>query len=230
MFQEYGENQPTTQVIATVVWLIHPDVKPEEMLLPLNIRVFVRATVIHSDQLPIPIPPSTYHQLLAGESTFEDDDIQNDEYTLNPELEERKPYYPNQQDLNDLFRDLGLTKSNAELLTSLHKQWNLLNDSAHVTEQRKRHQNFLCFLLCKREFAFATVLVNFLSPWEFHVIQLIGIFSLTARQKVLRLCYFIKETKTHLFLSTIPSTSKEPMQMSKHYCRSYNMTSTTWRS
>ncbi|KAL6461702.1 hypothetical protein MHYP_G00298470 [Metynnis hypsauchen] len=43
--------------------------------------------------------------------------------------EEQKPYYPNQKDLNDLIRDLGLTKSNAELLTSRLKQWNLLDES-----------------------------------------------------------------------------------------------------
>ncbi|KAL7868607.1 hypothetical protein SRHO_G00100550 [Serrasalmus rhombeus] len=59
--------------------------------------------------------------------------------------EERKPYYPNQKDLNDLIRDLGLTKSNAELLTSRLKQWNLLDKSVQVTGQRKRHQVFSTF-------------------------------------------------------------------------------------
>ncbi|KAL6470805.1 hypothetical protein MHYP_G00219240 [Metynnis hypsauchen] len=59
--------------------------------------------------------------------------------------EERKPYYPNQKDLNDLIRDLGLTKSNAELLTSRLKQWNLLDESVQVTGQRKRHQVFSTF-------------------------------------------------------------------------------------
>ena len=50
------------------------------------------------------------------------------------------------------------------------------------------NKTFHGFLLCKREFAFATVLVAFLSPLEFYVTQVIGIFSYTARQKVLRLC------------------------------------------
>ncbi|KAL6477291.1 hypothetical protein MHYP_G00131260 [Metynnis hypsauchen] len=54
-------------------------------------------------------------------------------------------YYPNQKDLNDLIRDLGLTKSNAELLTSRLKQWNLLDESIQVTGQRKRHQVFSTF-------------------------------------------------------------------------------------
>src|SRR6218665_3619202 len=29
-------------------------------------------------------------------------------------VEERRPYFPNQTDVNDMIRDLGLTKSNAE--------------------------------------------------------------------------------------------------------------------
>ena len=36
VFQEYGENKPTTQAIATFVWLFHPDVKLEKMLLPIE--------------------------------------------------------------------------------------------------------------------------------------------------------------------------------------------------
>ena len=75
--------------------------------------------------------------------------------------------YWNWLDLNDLIRDLELTKFSPELLTSRLKQWNLLNDSVHVTEQCKRYQNFFMFLLlCKREFSFATVLVDFWVHWN----------------------------------------------------------------
>ena len=37
-------------------------------------------------------------------------------------VEERRSYFPNQKDINDLIRDVGLTKSNAELLTFRLKQ------------------------------------------------------------------------------------------------------------
>src|SRR6218665_3604218 len=57
-------------------------------------------------------------------------------------VEERRPYFSNQKDANDLIRDLGLTKSNAELLISRHKQWKLLDESVQVTDQRKRHETF----------------------------------------------------------------------------------------
>ncbi|XP_061404363.1 uncharacterized protein LOC133340279 isoform X2 [Lethenteron reissneri] len=52
---------------------------------------------------------------------------------------------PTKKNLNDLIRDLGLTKSNAELLTSSLKQWNLLDESVQVADPRKRHQPFCSF-------------------------------------------------------------------------------------
>jgi hypothetical protein len=72
----------------------------------------------------------------------EDENGPDADYIVPDEAMKRNPYYPNQEDLNDLIRDLGLTKSKAELLTSRLKQWNLLEDSVQVTNQRKRHQSF----------------------------------------------------------------------------------------
>ncbi|KAG8230714.1 hypothetical protein J437_LFUL010815 [Ladona fulva] len=54
--------------------------------------------------------------------------------------EKRNPYYPNRKYL-DLIRDIGLTESNAELLTSRLNQWNLLDEIAKVNVHRKRHHN-----------------------------------------------------------------------------------------
>ena len=103
------------------------------------------APVPHSDQLPVPIPTRCQDPVSADKSSTDEDDITIIGYVLNSNLEEKKPYYPNQKDLNDLIGDLGLTKSNAEFLTSRPKQWNLLEDSAQITEQRKRHQSFSSF-------------------------------------------------------------------------------------
>ena len=44
--------------------------------------------------------------------------------------------------MNDLIRDLNLTKSGGELLISRFKQWNLLDDSVQITTQCKRHQDY----------------------------------------------------------------------------------------
>ena len=67
------------------------------------------APVPHSDQLPGPIPTRCQDPVLADESTTDEDDLTIDDYVINSNLEEKKPYYPNQKDLNDLIRDLGLT-------------------------------------------------------------------------------------------------------------------------
>ena len=47
-----------------------------------------------------------------------------------------------------------MTKSNAELLTSRLKQWNLLDDSVQITEQRKRHQSFSSFFTMENAICF----------------------------------------------------------------------------
>ena len=97
-------------------------------------------------ELPIPIPPKR-DQPSSGDSSnsYSEENIGDTDYGFTDAVEERRPYFPNQKDINDLIRDLGLTKSNAELLTSSLKQWNLLDESVQVTDQIKRHQTFSSF-------------------------------------------------------------------------------------
>jgi hypothetical protein len=104
------------------------------------------APVSHCPELPVPNPPKR-DQPSSGESSKSDseEDIADPDYNFTDAAEEKKPYFPNQKDLNDLIRDLGLTKSNAELLTSRLKEWKLLDESVQVTDQRKRHQRFSNF-------------------------------------------------------------------------------------
>ena len=112
------------------------------------------APVPPSDQLPVPIPTRSQDPVSADESDTDEDDITIDNYILNSNLEEKIPHYPNQKDLNDLIRDLGLTKYNAELLTSRLKQWNLLDDSVQITVQRKWHQSFSSFFTMQNAICF----------------------------------------------------------------------------
>ncbi|KAL7868474.1 hypothetical protein SRHO_G00098580 [Serrasalmus rhombeus] len=89
---------------------------------------------VHCPELPVPTPP--YRATPPSEESSRSDtqeDVEDHDFSSCAD-EERKPYYPNQKDLNDLIRDLGLTKSNAELLTSRLKQWNLLDESVQVTD------------------------------------------------------------------------------------------------
>ena len=99
-----------------------------------------------STTLPIPTPPKR-DQPSSGDSSKSDSgqDIGDPDYGFTDAVEERSPYFPNQKDINYLIRDLGLTKTNAELLTSRLKQWNLLHESVQVTDQRKHHKTFSNF-------------------------------------------------------------------------------------
>ncbi|KAM5191482.1 uncharacterized protein ACMZJ9_020063 [Mantella aurantiaca] len=110
------------------------------------------APVPHCPQLPVPTPP-TRDRSSSGDNSKSDseEDTGDLECDFTDADDEKRPYFPNQKDINDLIRDLGLTKSNAELLTSRLKQWNLLDESVQVTEQRSRHQTvstFFISLLC----------------------------------------------------------------------------------
>lgn len=74
--------------------------------------------VAHSEELPVPPPPQQDQRdncsSESGDDSIDDEDLYEDVETTRQ--------FPNQQDLNDLIRDLGLTKSNAELLTSRLKK------------------------------------------------------------------------------------------------------------
>ncbi|XP_058883872.1 uncharacterized protein LOC131737639 [Acipenser ruthenus] len=101
-------------------------------------------------ELPVPTPPEREQPSLEESSKSEsEEDVVDPDDNFRDGAEERNPYYPNQKDLNDLIRDLGLTKSNAELLTTRFKQWNLLDESVQVADQRKRHQPFSSFFTCQ---------------------------------------------------------------------------------
>lgn len=55
------------------------------------------------------------------------------------------PHLLDQAELNDLVRDLGLTKQKAELLASLMRQWNLLKEETKVTFYRDRNKELKKF-------------------------------------------------------------------------------------
>ena len=113
--------------------------------------------VPHSPELPVLTVPDRNQSPSEEQSISEsesDEDVVDPDYNFL--AHDKNPYYPNQKDLNDLIRDLGLTKSNAELLTSRLKQWNLLDDSVQIADQRKRHQAFSSFLPVKMDSASVT--------------------------------------------------------------------------
>jgi hypothetical protein len=100
------------------------------------------APVPHSEELPVPTPPQSVEAAAVPLDLDSPGDVSDDCDFEDPNLQ---PHFPNQQELDDLVRDLGLTKSNAELLTSRLKEWNLLDPSCKTSKYRRRHETFSSF-------------------------------------------------------------------------------------
>ena len=77
----------------------------------------------HCEDLPIPEPPTLELPSCASTSS-EDTDADFCEASTSEE-----PHFPNQKEMDDLIRDMGLTKENTELLTSRLKECNFLDQS-----------------------------------------------------------------------------------------------------
>lgn len=107
--------------------------------------------VLHGDDLPIPEPPDSFE--------IEDDD--EDEECSNTNVSSSsdpdfisdeactEPHRITQNELNDLVRDLDLSKGKAELLGSRLQQWNLLGEGVCVSTFRSRHKDFVSFFSMK---------------------------------------------------------------------------------
>ena len=106
--------------------------------------------VAHSNELPVPLPPQRDQcdsfSNESGDDSNEDEDLYDTAETTR--------HFPNQQDLDDLIRDLGLTKSNAELLTSRLKEWNLADKSCLISRQRKRHETFSQYFTLREQLCY----------------------------------------------------------------------------
>ena len=97
------------------------------------------APVNHGPELPIPQPP-TMHAISL--TSLEDDNV---DFEVDTQSSSKDPHFPNQNELDDLTRDLGLTKAKAEILSSRLKEWNLLAPSCKISKPRKRHVTFANF-------------------------------------------------------------------------------------
>ena len=95
--------------------------------------------VNHGAELPIPQSPTTH----AISSTSSEDDDAN--FEVDTSFSSKDPHFPNQNELDDLSRDLGLTKAKAEILSSRLKEWNLLAPSCNISKPRKQHVTFANF-------------------------------------------------------------------------------------
>jgi hypothetical protein len=75
--------------------------------------------VPHGPDDPIPAPPD---QLEDVESSCSSESTANDDVDFSPDNEDRTPQFFTQIELNDLVRDLGLTKEKRKILGSRLKE------------------------------------------------------------------------------------------------------------
>ena len=65
-------------------------------------------------------------------------------------------------ELNDLDRDLGLSKSSVELLSSRMKKNNSLSNSTRITFYRNRHEEYLRFYYEEKDLVYCTDITQLL--------------------------------------------------------------------
>ena len=75
-------------------------------------------------------------------TSSEDDDV---DFEVDTQSSSKDPHFPNQNELDDLTRDLGLTKAKAEILSFCLKEWNLLAPLCKISKPRKQHVTFANF-------------------------------------------------------------------------------------
>ena len=115
--------------------------------------------VPHCEELPVPVfsgfsscadndNDQQEHEGCNNEMVFESESFSDNTNRLSaPELF-------SQTELNDLVRDLGLSKKAAEVLASRMQEKHLLDDSAKVSYFRKRYQSFVTFFSEQKQFVY----------------------------------------------------------------------------
>ena len=103
--------------------------------------------VRHSVELPVPKPPTN---ITLSDSESNDDVGQaNNNMDCDPTftgaISSNEPHLLTQGELNDIVRDLNLSKKQAELLGFKLKGWNLLRVDTKVCFYRGRHEEFKDF-------------------------------------------------------------------------------------
>lgn len=125
--------------------------------------------ILHSEDVPVPV----FH----GFASSEDEDSENkqeghdgchedhressEDYTSETHLSSA-PQQFRQAELNDLVRDLGLSKKAAELLASRLQEKHLLDRSARVSYFRQRDHMFLEFFSEKKQFVYCSDIAGLL--------------------------------------------------------------------
>lgn len=113
--------------------------------------------VPHDVENPVPIPPASGSAVATDESDpDEEDDVDWQDVVTDTEEEHGHPHLLNQSDLDDLVRDLSLSKEKSELLASRLRQWNLLQRGTTISHFRSRHTKLAAYYAMENDVCFCT--------------------------------------------------------------------------
>jgi hypothetical protein len=117
-------------------------------------KIVTVRSVLHPEDLPVPVPPQQYILDSDDEST------ENREKTPQPststdadftaDIQFNEFHQITQDELNDLVRDLNVPKRKAELLGSRLQQGNLLKENIRISVYRKMHEDLVHFFKMER--------------------------------------------------------------------------------
>ena len=118
--------------------------------------------VSHSDDLPVPTPPvnkdipsSSEEEMPSREDSAESISLEEIKSTYSG-TSDNEPHWIAQEDLNDLARDLYLSKQLSELLASQLKQWNLVQEDVRITSFRNRKKDLASFFDMENKLCYCT--------------------------------------------------------------------------
>jgi hypothetical protein len=101
--------------------------------------------VAHSEDLPVPAHPPQPPVHFEHEEDTHVEEVQLHDPTFMASTSSSEPHLLTQGDLNDLIRDLSLSKQQSELLGSRLSGWNLLHHDTKVCFYRNRQREFQNF-------------------------------------------------------------------------------------
>lgn len=126
--------------------------KNKKMICYPNVRSVDQPTP-HSNDLPIPVPPNFQGEEMDGVEKISDILTECSSvatYSSNVDVRSMS-----QADLNDLVRDLNLSKKQSELLASRLKERNFLERDVQITFYRQRQKEFENFFFVRKmDFSF----------------------------------------------------------------------------
>ena len=122
--------------------------------------------VPHSDELPIPTP------VAISSVQSSDDDVEDDKMCSSDDdcgnLSSNEPHKINQNELNDLVRDLRLSKNLSEVLGSRLQQWNLLASDVRITKFRDRGDTMKGFFKDENLMSFCIAIDGLMDAMNLH--------------------------------------------------------------